>query len=146
MNREPLRNLRALWLALSLPGKGFAVVVLPIVASLVALALLELSAVSSDTAIRTQLVWAAKSSLVISILGCAAATALFIRDVLRRLRLIEESARCLRLEQPLSPLPLGDDEIGHLEKQLEITSEFLSHRVKHLRQSEERLQAILDQT
>jgi PAS domain S-box-containing protein len=119
---------------------------LPILATFTGLALLHHRLVVEDTPNRLRTLVTAEALVVLGFFGTVVAMALFTRWIVRRLRLVEESARCLRLEQPLTALALGEDEVGQLEKQLEITSELLFNRLNNLREREERLQAILDQT
>jgi PAS domain S-box-containing protein len=88
----------------------------------------------------------AKVTVGLGLIGGLIAMALFSRSVVRRIQLIEQNARCLRMEQPLIPMGLGADEIGQVQKELEVTSELLATRANKFRESEERLQAILDQT
>ena len=124
--------------------QGFLILLLPMIASVTVLILLHVAAVPADDENVARMMFAAKSFLVVSLLGTAVAIVVFSRSVVRRIRIIEQTARCLRLEQPLVRAPLGDDELGRVEKQLELTSDFLFHRLKNLRESEEHLHAILD--
>jgi PAS domain S-box-containing protein len=145
MNLERAKSFRTLWLGLSLPTKGFAMLLLPMFALFAALALLNYSLVAGEVTYRLHTL-EVEAAVALGVLTTLGAMALFTRGVVRRLRLIEQSARCLRLGEPLNALVLGDDEVGQLEKQLEITSELLFNRLRKLRESEGNLQAILDQT
>ena len=95
---------------------------------------------------RTVTLARAQAMVGFGLAGGLIAMALFSRSIVRRVQLIQQNARCLRMEQALVPLRLGEDEIGQVEKELEVTSELLASRGKKLRESEERLQAIIDQT
>src|ERR1700736_314767 len=145
MNLRRVKSLRTIWLGLSLPTKGFVMLLLPMLVLFAALALLDYTLIAGEVRYRLQGL-EVEAAVVLGVLSTLAAMALFTRGVVRRLRLIEQSARCLRLEQPLTALVLGDDEVGQLEKQLEITSELLFNRLRKLRESGETLHAILDQT
>ncbi|MEY2439159.1 MAG: hypothetical protein QOI34_544, partial [Verrucomicrobiota bacterium] len=115
-------------------------------ASFAALALLHYRALAVAGVSNQLPTLVAEAAVALGLLTTAVAIGIFTRGIARRVRLIEESARRLRMDYPFVGLVPGDDEIGQLERQLEITNEFLRNRMLTLRESEERLQAILDQT
>ncbi len=71
---------------------------------------------------------------------------LLSRSTVRRIQLIGENAERLAAELPLPETSAGKDEIGQLNQRLKATSALLSNRTRALRESEARLQAILDNT
>lgn len=150
MSFRPLKGLQHVWCDFSLATKGFAIISLPILALLTGLALHYRALLAENTAeVMATQSWAlaiAQATMGFGVAGALIAMALFSRSVTHRVRLVEQNARCLRMGQALVPIGLGEDEIGQLEKELEVTSELLARRAKKLRESEDRLQAIIDQT
>jgi PAS domain S-box-containing protein len=71
---------------------------------------------------------------------------LLSRSMVRRIQFIGENAQRLAAELPLQETNVGKDEIGRLNEQLQATSTLLNNRTRALRESEARLQAILDNT
>ncbi len=71
---------------------------------------------------------------------------LLSRSTVRRIRLIGDNAERLAAELPLQEREAGKDEIGRVNEQLKATSGLLSSRTRDLRESEARLQSILDNT
>lgn len=142
------KRLQQVWGDLSLTTKGFAVILLPIIALLAGFALLyrALLAENETEIARTATLATAQAMVGFGVVGGLIAMALFSRSIVRRVQLIQQNARCLRMGEALVPIGLGEDEIGQVEKELEVTSELLASRAKKLRESEERLQAIIDQT
>ena len=142
------KRLQQVWGDLSLTTKGFAVILLSIIPMLAGFALLYRALLAENEAAiaRTVILATAQAMVGFGVVGGLIAMALFSRSIVRRVQLIQQNARCLRMGQALVPLRLGEDEIGQVEKELEVTSEFLAGRAKKLRESEERLQAIIDQT
>jgi PAS domain S-box-containing protein len=84
--------------------------------------------------------------LIIGFLGGVGSAVLFGRSITRRMDLLRINARALRLEAPLLPAVPARDEIGQVEKELEVTSELLAERSEKLRQSEGQLRAVIDNT
>ncbi len=71
---------------------------------------------------------------------------LLSRSTVRRIQSIGDNAKRLASELPLDETELGQDEIGRVNQQLKATSTLLGSRTRALRESEARLQSILDNT
>ena len=89
---------------------------------------------------------AAVGTLALGFLGGIAGALLFSRSIARRMELLRLNARALRLGSPLLLSPIASDEIGEVERELEITSALIAERNEKLRQSEAQLRAIIDNT
>ena len=89
---------------------------------------------------------ATAATVALAIGGGCVSIFLLSRSTVRRIQLIGENAERLAADLPLQEASAGKDEIGRLNEQLKATSSLLSNRTKALRESEARLQAILDQT
>jgi PAS domain S-box-containing protein len=89
---------------------------------------------------------ATAATVAFGIAGGFGAVFLVSRSIVRRIRAIGENAQRLAAELPLRETTGGKDEIGRLNEQLKATSALLSSRTKALRESEARLQAVVDNT
>jgi PAS domain S-box-containing protein len=89
---------------------------------------------------------ATAATVAFGIAGGFGAIFLLSRSIVRRIRAIGENAQRLAAELPLRETIGGKDEIGRLNEQLKATSALLSSRTRALRESEARLQAIVDNT
>ena len=106
-------------------------------------------------------------TVILGFLGGIAAVLLFSSGIVRRVQKIEENAQRLAHELPLLPIGGGRDEIGRMARRLEETSQLLARNraaleeeterlnanirerekiANALRESEQRLQAVLDNT
>ena len=106
-------------------------------------------------------------TVIFGFLGGIAAVLLFSSGIVRRVQKIEENAQRLAHELPLLPIGGGRDEIGRMARRLEETSQLLARNraaleeeterlnanirerekiANALRESEQRLQAVLDNT
>ena len=68
------------------------------------------------------------------------ALGLFSVGIVRRIRLLEENARCLASGDALPELPPGEDEVGRLGQELRKTAQLLGEQNEHLRLSFEATQ------
>jgi PAS domain S-box-containing protein len=89
---------------------------------------------------------ATAATVAFGIVGGFGAVFLLSRSIVRRIQVIGENAQRLAAELPLRETSGGKDEIGRLNEQLKATSALLGRRTKALRESEARLQAIVDNT
>jgi len=83
-------------------------------------------------------------SALVGVLGGLAGMVLFSHGIVRRVREIQENAERLAKEIPLEPLANRRDEIGKLGQRLLEASNLLRKKQQALRESESRLQAVLD--
>ena len=83
-------------------------------------------------------------SVLFGVLGGAAATRIFSKGIVVRIRFLGENIRRLSEEMPLLPSPVRNDEIGHLEQGANATSLLLAAHGQAQRQSEERLRRATD--
>jgi PAS domain S-box-containing protein len=89
---------------------------------------------------------AVAATVALGIGGGFVAIFLLSRSIVRRIQLIGKNAERLAAELPLREKDPAQDEIGRVNEQLEATSELLSSRTRALRESEARLQSILNNT
>jgi len=83
-------------------------------------------------------------STIVGVLGGVAGMFLFSKGIERRIRKIQTNAERLAKEAPLEPMFDRRDEIGQLGRRLTEASKLLSDKREALRESESRLQAVLD--
>jgi PAS domain S-box-containing protein len=83
-------------------------------------------------------------STVLGILGGVLGLVLFSDGIARRVKNIQANAERLAKEQPLQPPSGRQDEIGKLSRRLVDASNLLREKQQALRESESRLQAVLD--
>ncbi len=89
---------------------------------------------------------ATAATAALGIGGGFALVLLLSRSTVRRIRWIGDNAERLAAELPLEDQEPGKDEIGSVNEQLKAASALLSSRTRALRESEARLQSILDNT
>lgn len=83
-------------------------------------------------------------SAIVGVLGGVAGMILFSRGIVRRVEQIQINAERLAKEWPLEPVAERRDEIGELGRRLLDASNLLRRKQQALRESESRLQAVLD--
>jgi len=83
-------------------------------------------------------------SAIIGVLGGVAGMVLFSRGIVRRVKHIQINAERLAKESPLEAIAERRDEIGELGRRLLDASNLLRMKQQALRESESRLQAVLD--
>jgi PAS domain S-box-containing protein len=84
------------------------------------------------------------ASLAFGVAGGVAATMVFTRGVVARIRRLQENAVRLANGEPLDPLRSGDDEIGRLGVALQEADDLLKSRDLEIRQSEEKFRLIAE--
>jgi PAS domain S-box-containing protein len=80
-------------------------------------------------------------SLILGGAGGIGAVLLLSGSIVRRLGLVEQSARLLARGEPLVPVDIGRDEIGQVEQELETASKLLADRTAALEASKRELEA-----
>jgi PAS domain S-box-containing protein len=78
-------------------------------------------------------------AVIFGFFGGVAAVLLFSNSIVRRVQEIQENARRLAQERPLVPIGGGRDEIGRMARRLEEASQLLAQNRKALREETERL-------
>jgi putative nucleotidyltransferase with HDIG domain len=76
------------------------------------------------------------ASVVFGIGGGLLATLLFTSGISQRIWTLERNARRLANGRTLLPMPWGDDEIGHVGRELERTSRLLERKAQELKQAQ----------
>lgn len=76
------------------------------------------------------------ASVIFGIGGGLLATLLFTSGISQRVWTLERNARRLANGRTLLPMPLGDDEIGHVGRELERTSRLLERKAQELKQAQ----------
>ena len=89
---------------------------------------------------------ATAATAALGIGGGFALVLLLSRSTVRRIQWIGDNAERLAAELPLQDNDAAKDEIGHVNEQLQAASALLTSRTRALRESEARLQSILDNT
>jgi len=89
---------------------------------------------------------ATAATVALGIVGGLVSILLLSQSIVSRIQLIGDNAERLAAELPLQEQEASRDEIGCLNEQLKATSALLSGRTRALRESEARLQSILDNT
>ena len=87
---------------------------------------------------------AVRWSTILGVLGGVFGMVLFSDGIVRRVKNIQANAERLAKEQPLQPTSGRRDELGKLGRRLVDTSNLLREKQQALRESESRLQAVLD--
>lgn len=89
---------------------------------------------------------ATAATVALGIIGGLVSISLLSRSIVSRIQLIGVNAKRLAAEHPLQEQQASRDEIGRVNEQLKAASALLSGRTRALRESEARLQSILDNT
>jgi PAS domain S-box-containing protein len=89
---------------------------------------------------------ATAATVALGIVGGITSILLFSRSIASRVQAIGDDAERLAAELPLQERDFSKDEIGRVSERLKVTSALLSSRTRALRESEARLQSILDNT
>jgi PAS domain S-box-containing protein len=89
---------------------------------------------------------ATAATVALGIVGGVVSILLFSRSIVSRVQAIGDDSERLAAELPLQEQEASRDEIGHVSERLKVTSTLLSSRTRALRESEARLQSILDHT